>query len=139
MSGLFSGIEQARTSEGGVYLTPGNYTLEIQAVKTGRTRQNRNFFVVEFNIIESDVPDRKAGMNASWMTMLDFDAALGNIKKFVAVAAGVEIADVDEPGVEAVVSESNPLKGTKIRCQAVNVKTQRGGDFTKVTFFPFAN
>jgi len=135
--GLFTGIEKANPSEGGVYIVPGNYTVEVQKVKTGKTRANRNFFVVECKVLESDVALRPRGIDVSWMVMLDQDSALGNIKQFCATATGSEMEDIDEAGVEAVVGDDNPLKGTKLQIQATNIVTKAGRDFTKVRWFPF--
>jgi hypothetical protein len=68
--------------------------------------------------------------------MLDNDAALGNIKHFLSVAAGKDIKDVTEADGEESVSEENPFGGLSIRVMAVNIKTRANKDFTKVTFMP---
>lgn len=132
--GLFKGIESAKTSKGGVYPLPGVYTLEITSAKTGVSRAKRHFFVAEFRVLASTNADRPEGSEMSWMVMLDHDSALGNIKAFLSAATGSAEDEIDEAGVEAVVSAANPLKGCKVRASAVNVKTRAGGDFTKMSW-----
>lgn len=133
--GLFTGIEQAKVSEGGNYLKPGNFLLEILGIKTGKTRGGRAFFVVECKVLESDNLQQPAGITVSWMVMLDQDMALPNIKKFAAAVTGSAIDEIDEAGIEYLVSDKQPLKGKKVGAQATNIKTKRDTDFTKVEWF----
>lgn len=130
--GLFTGIKDAKYSEGGIYFLPGNYLVRVDKAKVGKTRKDVPFFVTETTILESDNPERKRGSSCSWMCMGDKDAFLGNVKNFCAIATEIDDADVDEAGVELIVSEDNPLGGTILRVQATNIKTREGKDFTKV-------
>lgn len=134
--GLFSKIGEAKSNSGGVYFLPGKYELEVRANKTGKTRENRPFFVAEFTIISSTNPERPAGTMVSQMVMLDknIETALGNIKGYVAALFGMEEKDVDEAGVEQLVAADNPGAGMKIKAVASNIKTRAGKDFTKVVY-----
>jgi hypothetical protein len=133
---MFSGIEKALVSEGGVYILPGNYTLRILRCKAGTTRKGVGFFVAEFETLASDNPERKQGCQQSWFVGLDKDAAMGNIKGFIATVEGVDPAEVDEDAVELIVSERNPLMGREVKCSANNIKTRAGGDFTLCRWMP---
>ena len=133
--GIFDGIGKAQYFEGGKYLGPGLYLVEVLRVKQAATRNGRPFFVVEMQILESsDLKEFPIGTSASWMVMLDQDAALGNIKHFLSVASETPINEVDKQDAEDAISEQNPLAGVKLRAMAVNVKTKALKDFTKVKF-----
>lgn len=146
--GLYGGVENAKYSEGGVYLDPGVFLLEIQACKTIKARNGKHGFVAEFLVKESSGGSKlKPGNAVSWMTM-EGDNFLGNVKNFAAHAVAcftgttdVDLDGVTEEAIESMVAESgpnpNPLKGTQIRASAVNVKTKKGTDFTKVKWIPF--
>lgn len=137
--GLFSKIKDAKSNGGGIYFLPGTYALECRANKTGVTREGRAFFVAEFTILESTNPDRPVGTSVSWMVMLDknIETALGNLKGYVSALFGIPEEEVDEAGVEALVSAENPGCGMKIRATASNIKTRAGKDFTKVLYSPY--
>lgn len=136
--GVFDNIGGAQYFEGGKYISPGLYKAKIVKVKQAATRQKRPFYVVELNILESsNLKDHPIGSDASWMVMLDQDAALGNIKHFISVASDTPIDDVQSADAEDSCSEANPLGGTEIRLTATNIKTKSSGytkDFTKVKF-----
>lgn len=132
--GVFGGIKDAKKQAGGVYFKKGVYVVEVKAVKTGKTRKNVIFFVVECKIIESDNPERSAGMSVSWMVTADKDAFLSNVRGFVAEATDVDFESVDEPDAEAVCSQDNPLEGLIIKAEAVDVPTKAGGTYTRVTW-----
>lgn len=158
MSSVFDAIGNAKVSGGGVYLAPGVYpVLQIDTIKMIKTRKNEEAFVAELDILESQVKERPAGTRASWMAMLKHDAAPGNIKailcaiiganpdapeadKLVAVlkAYAPNLTPQQDPGrlfgqVASVLMDerTQPAHGYLIRCEAVNVKTRAGGDFTK--------
>jgi hypothetical protein len=137
MASLFSNIEKAEFFANGKYVTPGLHLAEIVKVKSGVTRLKKPFYVVEMKVVESsNEKEHPIGTTMSWMVMLDNDAALGNIKHFLSVAAGKDIKDVTEADGEESVSEENPFGGLSIRVMAVNIKTRANKDFTKVTFMP---
>lgn len=137
--GLFSKIDKASSSKGGVYLFPGVYALECKANKVSQTRDGRAFFVAEFTILESSNPERQVGTSCSFMVMLDknLETGLGNIKGYISGLYDIPEAEVDEAGVELLVSAENPGQGCKVRCECTNIKTKAGKDFTKHMFSPF--
>lgn len=135
--GLFKGIKDAKANQGGLYFLPGTYKVEILRVSTMTSRKREDLFIVECEILESDCPDRKPGMRPSWVVNLKQDAALGNIKGFVAAANGIDPSNsaevdehVDEDACEIACSTDNPLKGTVMGLTCVNIKTREGNDFT---------
>jgi hypothetical protein len=135
--GLFSGIEQAKVGQGGVYFLEGLYKIEILRVFTMHSRKGDDLFIVETKILESDQAERRVGTTCSWVVNLKMDPAMGNIKGFIAAANGIDPnnkdkvdAEVTEEAAEFVVSEENPLKGIVMGLEAVPIKTRAGGDFT---------
>jgi hypothetical protein len=128
-------IDKAEYTPTSKYVTPGLHLVEIQKVKEGVTRKKRPFFVVEMKVLESsNEKEHPIGTPMSWMVMCDQDAAAGNIKHFLGVAADKDIKAVTNEDAAESVSEENPFGGMKIRVMAVNIKTQSGNDSTKVTF-----
>jgi hypothetical protein len=137
--GVFSKIKDAHSTGGGVYFLPGTYALECRKCTSSKTREDRPFFVAEFTILESSNPERPVGTSVSFMVMLDkyLETALGNVKQCAAALFDIPEDNVDEAGVEALVSAANPAAGNKVRATASMTKTKKGADFTKVMFDPY--
>jgi hypothetical protein len=136
--GIFGKIGEAKFSDGGVYLLPGVYRLKIKSVKQDKARAGFEYVAVEFEVVESTCIERAPGSICSWMVKLSPDyveTALGNIKQFMSSAAGCSMEQVNEQIAEAIVSDKQPLAGRYVRASAVNIKTKRKTDFTKVKFF----
>lgn len=136
-SGMFKGVGSASVSQTGVYFIPGNYVVTIKKVFTMRSRKKDDLFIVEAVIDQSNVPERPHGSKASWVVNFKNDAALGNIKGFIAAVNGIDPSDekavneqVDEDTCEYVVGDDNPLEGKQVNLTCVNIKTKAGGDFT---------
>lgn len=120
-----------------MYFLPGQYKVKLLAVKMIVSRKKDDLFIVECEILESNNPDRPVGSKASQVINLKQDAAMGNIKGFLAAANGIHPGDtarvdaeIDEDVSEYAVSSDNPLAGTILNLSCVNVKTRAGGDFT---------
>lgn len=132
--GRFTGAEHARPSEGGVWVLPGIYDVEILKCKAGTSRANLDFFVAELKILTSDNPQRRPGGVMSWMCTIKVDTpALGDIRAFVAEAEGADIDEVGEEEIEYACSDANPLEGAKMHLVATTIQLKKTGkDFTKV-------
>lgn len=130
--GIYGDITGSKMSEGGIYVLPGVYRFELLACKHVNMRTGKQAFVAELRVLESTNPQRMPGSTCSWMVTLDQEPALGNIKAFIMAAAPCKEEQVSEDLVLLVIGEKNPLKGRIVRASAVNIKTKRGSDFTKV-------
>ena len=135
--GLFDGIEDAKAGGGFIYFLPGKYRVKITKCIALQSRKREDLFIVKTEILESDNPERKVGMQASWSVNFKHDAALGNIKGFVAACNGIDPADetavnaeVNEEVCDYAVSEDNPLAGVEVNLTCVNKKTKADKDFT---------
>lgn len=138
-SGLFTGANEAKVGGGGVYFLDGIYRVEVVRAFVMQSRKKEDLFIAEFKILESDNDARRAGMRCSWCVSLKQDAALGNIKGFVAAATDTDPEDDQEDWEEAIemaVSKDNPLAGAIVDLEATTVKTRAGNDFTKHTWSP---
>lgn len=138
--GIFDKIKEASMMEGGAYVLPGIYRVQIDVCKQKETRKKIGMVAVEMRVLESSNPDRPPGSAMSWVVTADKDAFLSNIKQFLS-AVGIPIngvvhrltpEDVDPAGAEMVFSAGNPLKGHFARIYAYNVLTKAKTDFTRV-------
>jgi len=137
--GIFKGIEKEKVAGGGQYITPGNYTLETEEVKTfvSQKVRGRNYFVGEFTILSTTSPDYAPGERVSWLVNMDQPSALANIKGFaMALSSDMDEDDVSEEAMEHLISADNPAAGSKVKASAYIVKTKQGKDFTKVSWAP---
>lgn len=136
MADLHDLIGNAQVTDGGIYPEPGVYpVLFLDACKMVESRKGDKLFCAEFEILESNVDERPAGSRMSWMANLSkHDAAPGNVRAFLAAAAGITPDGVDAEGSRAAVSSANPLHGRVLRLEASNTKTRAGGDFTLCRF-----
>lgn len=132
--GMFDKIKEASVTEGGQYVLPGMYRAQINYCKQKTTRKGIGMVAVELRVLESTNPDRPVGSDMSWVVTMDKDAAMGNVKQFIAAVMGIDPKEVDVPGAEMIFSEANPLKGKFIRISAFNKPTKEGKDFTRVWF-----
>ena len=132
--GIFSGMSEAKYSEGGIYLLDGNYVLQIEALKSGTNRQKVDYFVAECRILQSTNPERKPGTIVSWWVGIKVDTpALADVRRFLAEAGESDDADVDDQAAEMAVSEEQPFKGIVLRASATTKLTEkRKVPFTKV-------
>src|SRR5271154_2665182 len=100
----FDGIEDAEASSdeniSGQWFLPGNYVVDVQKVKMLTTRKKQRAFVIETKIVESDVPERRAGMRADCMFMSHWDSYLKDVKKFAIASTGCKPEEVDKAGVQ---------------------------------------
>lgn len=134
--GVFGGIKEAKFSEGGIYVLPGVYRVQITACKQIKTRTGKQAFIVECKILESTNPERLPGSQVTWMVTLDKEPALGNIKQFLAIALECGEDQITEEVCEFAVNEqANPLKDRIVRCSAINIQTKANRPFTKCKFF----
>lgn len=128
--GSFKGVQDARVGGGGVYFLQGVYQVKIKKVWMQTSRKREDFFMIDAQIIESNNDKRTAGMTCTQMIKMSLDAALGNVKGFVAAAMGIDPDEVDEEMCEACVEDDNPVADTIMNLEVVDIKTREGGDFS---------
>ena len=94
--GLFDGIGDATVGGQNVYFLSGVYVVEVHKCFAMKSRKKEDLFLVECNILQSNNSKRPEDSKASWVVNLKHDAALGNIKGFIAAANGLDPYDEDK-------------------------------------------
>ena len=139
MSNPFSGIGSAKVYGAGQYITPGHYSLQVSEVKLVQSEKDagRTFFCVEAavlacNDVAASTGSWQPGSTTTWLVDMRQPSALSNCKQF-ALALTPELGenDIDEEAMMSLVGPDNPAQGLKIDCDAINIKTKSGNDFTK--------
>ena len=134
--GVFSGIENAKSTEGGNYLKPGVYDLEVIRLSVGTTRKGVPFFAADFKVLGSNNPDHNANEVVNWFVGFDKEPSLGNVKAF-AVACLSSEASITEKVMESLVDKGGEaVVGTQLKCQVTLVDTRGGGKYSKHLWFP---
>jgi hypothetical protein len=138
--GLFKGksqVNDAKVSGGGVYLTAGEYVLEIEATKAVQTRKDGLMFVADLIVRESDSPTHKVGSRVNYCIKTNNDWGFGNIKVFLIAASGLspnkaqdaeEINGTDwDEALDIATTNTDLFKGLLVRARAVD-KANKAGD-----------
>lgn len=133
----YNGIEEARIGGQNVFFLDGVYEVEVLRCFDMKSRKKDDLFIVECKILSSTNPRRQAGTNASWVVNLKHEAALGNIKSFVAACNDIPTDDeermkkeITAEVVEYCVSDDNPLEGTRVKLTATTIETRAKTPFT---------
>jgi hypothetical protein len=139
--GVFAGIEEAKSTEGGNYLKPGMYDVEVVRLSVGKTRKGVPFFAADLRILGTNNPDHRIGEVANWFVGFDKDAALGNVKAFAVAMlsseGSVDPASITEAVMESLVDKGGEaVAGTRVKVQVTIVETKSGGTFSKHLWFP---
>jgi hypothetical protein len=143
--GVFQGFNEAQVGGKGVYFLDGLYQVEIQEVLVKTSRKKDLLYIVECKILKSTNAGRNPGMECSQVINLKHDAAMGNVKRFLAAAFGIDpenpeaitAAGVNEELAEYSYSKSQPVKGRMVDLEAVTVPTREGGKFTVHNWSPY--
>mgnify|MGYP003138721504 CR=1 FL=1 len=136
--GMFAGVSEVAVRKKNRYLEEGNYTVEISAIKSGRSNQTEKpYFVAELDIIESDNPDFREGETVTWMTMLHQykKCFLEDVKNFVSTVLNVDPDEVTEEVCEFVSGEEQPLVGKRLYVSTrLSTNQKSGKTFTESDF-----
>jgi hypothetical protein len=136
---LFAGIEEAHSSDRDPYIIPGAYPiLRIDSMRAfWSEREKTDFFIVHFEIIESNVEDRPIGTRVCWMKDFNKEITLGLIKKLVAAILDEPIEKVTGDICNELIADDNPANGRLISCQAtLETSKKTGRDYTKEKWIP---
>jgi hypothetical protein len=139
--GVFSGIENAKSTEGGNYLKPGVYDLEVIRLSVGTTRKGVPFFAADFKVLGSNNPDHNANEVVKGFVGCDKEPSLGNVKAFAVACLSsegpVDPASITEKVMESLVDKGGEaVVGTQLKCQVTLVDTRGGGKYSKHLWFP---
>lgn len=143
-------IKNARGTKGGVYFTPGNYLVRIDRCKEISTRGQKDVFIAECTVLESDNDKTTKGSHPS-VYIEDNPAypnmALGNIADLMRAALASkadqlgaerpedpEEIEIDMDVAKAVTGDDNILAGVILQVNAFNKKTLKDKDFTRLAY-----
>lgn len=136
MHNPFTGTTNAKPTGSGNYIKPGLHDLEIESVKYLQSSQEsgKAFYIVEFKVLGSNA-GHAPGEKVSWLVNMANKPALGAIKGFLVAAFNAkDEKEIDDDVALASTHADQPCKGAVVKCQAVQIKTKKGADFTKCTF-----
>jgi hypothetical protein len=143
--GVFGGIGGTSPSGSrGVFLTDGEYRLEVQRCKVVDSKKNgKTFFVVEGKVLgTSNAEKHPENQLVTWLVKLGGDwpeYSLADIKAFAMAAAKASAEEVDEEFMESVTADDGDLlSGNEVICNVTTIATKAGGEFGKHTFMPAA-
>lgn len=142
-------INEAKGTEGGLYLIPGNYKVEVQRCKMIKTRERHDAFVAEMKVLWTDVESQslKPGSMPSYFVDMDGkfpELALGNVADFARVGLAslaakygkdvppLEEIPLDTDTMNKITQAKNLLAGTILEVNAFNKPTREGKDFTRL-------
>lgn len=133
------GFDDAKVFEKLPHINPGNYLLEVEALKITPSRNKGPMFIAEFKVIEADGPGANPpGTQCSDVIKMSMDSALGNIKGLVAALINEPSTAISQAMAEKLIAPENPAKGEKVRLEAFLTKTKAGADFTAKKYSPAA-
>jgi len=138
--GVWDNIDNPSIDQGGglklPYMKPGKHLLRVRKIAQYESTKNRGqqWFRAEFDVLEGpnygDVPA------CSWIVKLSLgDVALRDVKRFVEALLGAGTT-VNGESMDDLCGPEQPATGLTVRCEAVNTTTQKGGDFTQVSWSP---
>jgi hypothetical protein len=160
-STLFAGLRNAKTSERGVWLKPGQYVVRVKRGIYKVTRKSGDAFILEFLIERSNYESEKrkalemlqgktfdmaeleklmpnqAGSSASWYQSLkDIDIGYGSLKGFAASILGCEPEAPEfiaavEGFMAAVCQTPGAIDGMLIPVEVVMTETKKKEDFSR--------
>ena len=134
---LFNGIESSQVYGAGNYITAGTHELEVHECSTFESSQNpgRFYFCVEADVLSSTADAHAPGTRVTWLVNMQQPSSLSHCMGF-ALALNPEAtqADITSEFMEGICADDQPIRGTRVRAFANNVKTKAGGDFTKVSW-----
>lgn len=146
--GMFSKINAAAApSGGGYYLEPGEYELEVSAVKKATNKGEA--LIVEFLVLESNNEARPAGSRPAWVQCFYGRSAVvapQHAKMFMVAASGLNIFDPkDAKQIEAedwetfglaALEADQPLAGCRIHAV---ISPRAGKKYLDYKFTPSKN
>jgi hypothetical protein len=175
----FSKVGKAKMSERGEPLTPNqrntgavddkgkpivekyaaNYLLKIRRCLAKRSRAGKDFFIAEFEVVQSDNPEQSVGTKRTWMQDINIDAGPGALKGFMVACLGIDYRSAEgkakinelEDNFDAICTEAledesdpaceNAFAGTFVKCEVKEIDTNpkvKGGEPGKFNLHTFS-
>jgi hypothetical protein len=138
---MFEGIEEAQVPGYRIYLTSGDYDLEVRTVTVGESRKKVPFVGFEFLVTGSNNPSHPVGSIANYTELGDKDGWLGRIRGLLhAVVQNDGACTVNEitREVASALCEAagEKIRGYKVRAIVTDATTRNGKNVTRHAWFP---
>jgi hypothetical protein len=125
----FAGIEEVEVVQRNGYVEPGKHTLRVNKVELLDSEQKGQFFIVEFEVVESN--SMEIGTMKTWMMKTSLFAFKANAKAFISAAGGIGLDEVTEDISTKVIGPEQPLSNALVKCEArLRDKKQGDGQYT---------
>ncbi len=156
--GMFKGIEDAPIYERGKFFKAGfRGELEVKKTVLQETLKSGDAFIVEFEILTSNMPDEHpvGSRGTFFQKMSDKTVAFPSITALIATLSGFALHQreaiksevspnlddiltraIKNPDGEDSTQEQNDLIGLTVHLETEAVKTQKGADFTRHNWYP---
>lgn len=146
MPNLWAGLNVAPTFEGGTYLGPGVFDVQVDRCLLKQTQKSGIGFIAELTVLESSNPDHPVGVQRGWFQKMNTAPSLPAVKAFLLAVLGIDtddaakVADVSgklETLMPRIAGAENILAGWRVHVQCTMIKTGKGGDFTRHDWEPY--
>lgn len=145
MTDGFAGLDDIQVYEKLPWAEPGNYVVTVGAVKFVQGAQGSSF-IIEYDIEESDNPDRPDGSRMSVVWKLESgvkgDIKKQNFKAFLAACLGKNANEppADDPRLswsklgQYACGEGNIFAGTKLKLTCYNAPAKSGREYKAYSY-----
>jgi hypothetical protein len=79
-----------------VYDRPANFTLKIKRCIWKTSREKKDFFIAEFDVVASDNPKVPVGASRTWMQNMDGDVGESAVPAFMFACLGLDRRDAKD-------------------------------------------
>jgi len=138
---MFEGMDDAQVPGYRIYLTAGDYDLEIRTVTVGESRKKVPFVGVEFLVVGSNNPAHPVGSTANWTELGDKDGWLGRVRGFLHAVVQNDgpctVNEITTDVAKALTADAGEkIRGYRVRAIVTDAVTQKGKTVTRHAWFP---
>ena len=136
----------AEAQNQGSYISPGDYLLQATGHKEN-TNEGKMAFIAEHDVLSAqpvkdphpdDQPLVAAGLSATlYVDCVKFKGGLAwQVKAYIAALTQTPEEEIDEEGIEAMLTTDQPCVGMVVRCKAWTHVTKNKVRITRTDFTP---
>jgi hypothetical protein len=127
------------------WFEPGKYQVRILRFIAREARSGQTFFIIESELLKifSTIAVDKMVVGKVYSQAIKWNGDMGpiNVKRFMLAANSLDPNDAENNAavsgddIELAISDEQPLAGIEMTLQCDLIKTGKGNDFTKHTWF----
>ena len=132
----FDDIENAEAGSNLPKIVPGEYQLQVEALKFIKSKKGKGTFAIgEFSVISSAGEGANpTGSRIAHMIKMALPSSKGNVKSLIAAVSGEGEKNVTSTLAKEAFSDDQPCKGQVVKASAFNITTGAGKPFTVVKY-----